>query len=194
MQISDGAADNYFVIKSKGSGRMMLWNPSDGVGDASWTSGNLFRQAPPQPVLMQILAGYEQDELPDFKLTPTVMSSALHDVLLKAGVDNIDVYDAIIASEDGSIRHEGFKAYNLIGVVSATDFAKTVFSPSNPSRAIDASIDSLAIDVKKVTGVLMFRLAENTSVILVHPRVKEALEAANFESIYFMAPGVLLTL
>jgi hypothetical protein len=50
------------------------------------------------------------------------------------------------------------------------------------------------IDPAKTGGALMFRLAENTSTILVHRRVKEALEVAGFESIYFIAPPEYLAL
>jgi hypothetical protein len=190
----DRERDEYFVILTNSNERMLLVGVPLGPSDTSWTMGRRFSGSPTQPVPIESVEGYEEEGLPQFENVPPVMSNAVHEALLKAGVDNIDAYDAVLRSEDNSIEHAGFKAYNLIGLVSATDIRRTAFAPSNPSRAIDASFDSLMIDPAKTGGALMFRLAENTSTILVHRRVKEALEVAGFESIYFIAPPEYLAL
>ncbi|NTV97269.1 MAG: hypothetical protein HGA75_17960 [Thiobacillus sp.] len=194
MPTPDRGQDEYFVLMSHSADRMLLGGVPMGPGGTSWTMGQRFPSSPSQPVPINVVEGYEEEGLPEFENVPPVMSTAVYKALLNAGVDNIDAYDAVLRSKDGSIEHAGFKAYNLIGLISATDFRQTAFSASNPSRSIDAAIDSLVIDPARARGVLMFRLAENTSTILVHRRVKETLEAAGFETIYFMAPPEYMTL
>ena len=112
------------------------------------------------------------------------------EALRSAGVDNIDTYDAALESEDGSVRLPGYKAYNIVGTVTAADVAKSEFSPDNPSRQIDASIRSLVVDETKTKGLLLFRLAESVDTILIHHSVKTVLEARNFRGVLFTPPSL----
>ena len=84
----------------------------------------------------------------------------------------------LIRSADGTVELSGYRAFNLIGLVAATDVPRTRFAPGADSRALDASIDALAIDPARIPGLLMFRLAENTSAIVVYRSIKTAVEAA----------------
>jgi hypothetical protein len=53
------------------------------------------------------------------------------------------------------------------------------------SRQIDASIEQLALDESKLSGVLCFRLAEYTGSVFIHEKVKRFLEKKNFPSVVF---------
>ncbi len=116
------------------------------------------------------------------------MSDEFYKLLCEAGVDNLDVYDAVLRSGDGRAEYKGFKAFNVIGLVRAADLSKTVFRPGS-SDLIDASIDSLAIGPAKAQGLLMFRLAEYVSAVIVHERVKDAIEPLHLPYVQFNDPG-----
>lgn len=93
--------------------------------------------------------------------------------MLAAGVDNIDLYKAIVRREDGSVVSEDYVSYNVIGVVQAADLSRTQFAPENTSRLLDASIEKLAVDPSKAHDLLLFRLAESLGTVVVHERVKK---------------------
>ncbi|NTX66198.1 hypothetical protein HUA74_36625 [Myxococcus sp. CA051A] len=153
-----------------------------------WWAGKPFQRPPSQLIVVGIIPGNEQGELLDYFNTANLMSNAFHAALLEAGVDSLDVYDAVIQSEDGTVVHRGYKVFNVIGLVRAANLAETVFHTPDSSRLIDASIDHLAIDGDKPRGLKLFRLAENVSAVLVHEDVKRVLESKAFPHLRFLEP------
>ena len=184
----------YYVLDSYGDNhkgednRMLLYDiPNPGPLDR-WFSGHKFKNPPKEPVVVTIQKGEEHGDLLPYLDAVNVMSNAFYKALCDAGVDNLDVYDAVLRSEDGTVEYKGFKAYNILGLVRAADLKKTVFNGPPGTRLIDASIDSLAIDPDKAMGILMFRLAENVSAVIVHERVKRFIEPMNFPYVQFTEP------
>jgi hypothetical protein len=184
------ASNTYWVLSAGGNPNAMLLNSLPAPGPwVGWIDGEAFATPPKAPVAVRIKPGYERSDPPVFKEVPQIMTAEFFDALRSAGVDNIDVYDATLESQDGSVRIPGYKAYNIVGVVSATDVGKSEFSPDNPSRQIDASVRSLVLDETKTKGLLLFRLAESVDTILIHNSVKVALEARNFTGVRFTPPS-----
>lgn len=179
--------DKYYVMTAEDPDRMLLYSmPAlpDFLNN-SWTFGKRFTQEPQEPIRVEIQPGFEHKELLPFFDYPPLVNQSFLDALQEAGVDNVVAYDAEIVSEDGSIVHKGYKAINIIGLIKAAGLG-TVFT--GDSRLIDASIDSLEIDSKTTSGALMFRLAESTSAIVVHERVKKVIESRIFKSVVFREP------
>jgi len=183
----------YYVLSSENPKRMLLGSLKDPSFEDSWLFGRRFGAPPATPVIVAIKRGYEKAELLDYFGTPPVISVRMYETLLKAGVDNLDVYDALLASEDDKIQYTGFKAFNVIGLVKAADLQKTAFSADNESRLIDSSIDSLAIDDSKAKGLLLFRLAEYVGAVVVHESIKRAIEAQNMPYVTFREPGEVIS-
>ncbi len=121
------------------------------------------------------------------------MSTGFAEALAQCGVDNLDLYDAVLRSEDGSVEYGGYKAFNLVGIRKAADLEATVFNDPPGTRMVDASIESLAIDPDKAGGVLMFRLAEYVGAVVVHRKVKEFIEARDFPGIVFREPSAFVS-
>ena len=181
-------SSQYYVLGANAERRMLLSPPPDPNDDDTWWAGTKFQRPPDLPVVAEIKKGYEDADLLDFFGPASLLSNALYEALIAAGVDNLEVYDAEIQSEDGKIVHKNYKAFNLIGLVKAADMAKSQFSADVPSRLIDASIQKLEIDGDKARGALMFRLAEYVGAVIVHERVKRAIEAAGVKTVTFTAP------
>lgn len=177
----------YFVMERSNQRGMLLYSLPDPSDDDSWTMGQRFSVEPETPIEIEIITGHEKATLLPYFGTPPLMSNALYELLLGVGVDNLDVYDAVIRSEDGSVEFADYKAFNLIGLVSAAG-PGTKYDTSNASRLIDASIESLSIDAARARGALMFRLAEYAGAVVVHRSVKEAIEAAKIPFIAFREP------
>ncbi len=188
-----GKLPSYYVLDAANAKRMLLGSLEDPSLDDSWLYGAPFQEPPTIPVIVGIISGYEKAELMPYFGTPPVMSNEFYEALLSAGVNNLAVYDAILASEDDKIQYKGFKAFNVIGMVRAADLEKTVFFPDNDSRLLDAGIESLAIDADKAKGLLMFRLAEYAGAVIVHESIKKAIEKRDFPHVVFREPADLIS-
>jgi hypothetical protein len=99
------------------------------------------------------------------------MVLALRDV----GVDNMEVYDTVLVAPHLGKQRTDYKAVNIIGRVSAVDTAKSEFDPSDSTRVIATKFRKLVLDESKANGLLLFRLAEKLSAIIVHEKVKDIL-------------------
>ncbi len=184
----------YYIIAAENPERMLLSylpKPTDNPFKDGWRFGKRFLSAPKEPVVVTIVAGHEKRELMPYYDAEPIMSNSFYQALVDAGVDNMDAYEAVLQSEDGTVEYKGFKAVNIIGVIKATG-EKTQFT--GDSRLIDAGMDGVEIDSGKASGALMFRLAENLSTVIVHERVKRFIESKGFASVVFRDPGETLVL
>lgn len=155
----------------------------------SWMTGVRFDREPPEPIILK-LRGTDEDDwvLGDLWLTPIcVMSKRLHDVLIHAGVDNLDTYAVELHDPENDEVYKDFVAFNLIGKIAAADANKTVFANNSP-KIISADIDSLSIDQTKTQNALMFRLSESVNTILVHEIIVNAIQAAGIDTLTFIEP------
>lgn len=108
--------------------------------------------------------------------------------LRQSGVDNLDLYDAIVEDPDSGTRHQNYKAVNIIGVVAAADMALSEATVHPGGPLVDVDFDRLVIDGARARGALMFRLAESTAAIIVHERLRDRLQAAGYTSLDFIEP------
>lgn len=178
----------YYILECRSNDMMLLYNPPKPSLRDGWYGGRRFQKQPQEPVVVKIQPNNERSELLPYFGTATLMRNDFYQALRETGVDNIDVYEAIIQSKDGDIAYKGYKAFNLIGLIRAADLGRTDFNDPPASRLIDASIKKLEIDLTKTNGLLMFRLAEYVGAVLVHEKVKESIEAKRFPNVRFTLP------
>ena len=184
----------YYVLEAGSDEMMLLYGIPNPSRRDRWWGGQTFLERPAETVVAKIITGHERGVLLPFYNSACLMSDAFHEALLEAGVDNLEVYDAIIRSEDGSVVHKGYKAFNLVGRIRAADRSKTVFRDPPGTTLIDASIEHLEVDGDKARGLKMFRLAENVSAVMVHEDVKRVLESKGFQHLRFTEPTDFFTL
>jgi hypothetical protein len=118
-----------------------------------------------------------------------LMRQDLLDALAAAGVDNLQLFDAVLQDPQAAREHRDFKAVNVVGVASAADMEKSVMLGTSDSTMIDADFDQLVFDEKRPGGLFLFRLAENVSAIVVHEKVKHMIEERNIPGMTFYASG-----
>ncbi len=164
----------------------------------SWISGNKFssdenekpfKRHPEEPIKVSLKS--DRDNVRNhFLLAPIpLMSKQLLNVIGSVGVDNLDSYSVDLYYSNGTIASQGeYFAFNLIGKVSAADLTESKFDENRKERLVNMPFESLAIDELKAQGLLMFRLAENVSAIIVHEKVKEAIEDANLDTVECLKP------
>lgn len=164
-------------------------------GVSSWLRGQPIDAPVPQPLVFTV-APDEDDREPEepgvllemYQDSYVLMTDRLVNALRDAGVDNLQLFDAAIRDPRTGSTATNYKVVNVIGVVAAADLGKSAYTASG-APLIDVSFDSLVIDEKRVGGLLLFRLAESLSAIIVHDRVKQHLLANGFDMLTFRDPA-----
>ncbi len=143
-------------------GGMLLQSIPEPTEGQSWTLDVGFSSPPLQPVTVTICDGYEHESPLPFMNVPPVMSDQLYQALLAAGIQNIDVYEAELVSQDGQVRWPGFKAFNVIGIFE---------------------------NIHLVKDLRLFRLTSFTSEVIIHSSIRKAIEASGISGIRYRKPG-----
>lgn len=146
-------------------------------GIDSWLTGSRFASAPPGAI---VLYWDPEDEegppQPLYKAGVPMMTKRVHEALVQAGVDNLDVYPVEVRSHQSTEINQDYVAFNVIGVIRAADMSKSVYDPSVEPHLIAVGFNGVTIDESRTGGALLFRLAENVGAIVIHDRVKRHLE------------------
>lgn len=173
--------------KDDDGGYYMAKDGIDFEGVKSWALGAKFSQPPPDPIRVELIPveGYTGEPASMFDEYMCLMRKEMVAALLGCGVDNLDVYSAVLFDANRPAKFEYF-AVNIIGLVAAADLRKSEWTNYDGEPRIDTQFDTLVIDRDKARGLMMFRLAEDTAVIVVHERVKRALEAATIPLLRFL--------
>jgi len=125
--------------------------------------------------------------MPMFNPSILVMSDELISALTEAGVDNLDCYEAELFNPSTKTWFTNYKAVNIIGAVAAADLAKSECEIHDGPR-FDVDFDALVLDEAKTHGLLMFRLAECVTGIVVHESVKRAVERQRIAHLDWVPP------
>lgn len=104
------------------------------------------------------------------------------DALHVGGVDNLQLFRAVIHDPDNGKDYLNYKAVNLIGLIRAADMNKSeaTVHPGGPPL-LDVDFDSLVIDESTTYNLKIFRLAESSSAILLHDSLVDHLLKSGFE-------------
>jgi hypothetical protein len=150
-----------------------------------WKRGKRITATVPDPVECEVVTKGEMVSM--FKGAGLLMIDTLVEALRAAGVDNLDVYTAIIRHPNTGETWTNYKAVNIIGIVSCADMAQSN-TPAATGELIDVPFDGLVIDEQRTGGALMFRLAEAIGGIVIHEKVKQRLEDTGFDDLSFEDP------
>lgn len=146
----------------------------------------------PLEIVLKPLDLYSDDhgaEIPEYlKGSIPLLRRDLIDSLVAGGVDNLDLYDAVLINPDDGSRHTDHKAVNIIGAIAAANLALSDATVHPGGAVIDVDFDRLVLDESRTRGELLFRLAESINGILVHERLKKHLQRSGFENLEFLRP------
>jgi hypothetical protein len=130
------------------------------------------------------------DRLKDlFKVDALIMTKKLMQALQTCGVSNIDFYDTIITHPKSGFSTSDYVAGNLLGLAAATDLQKSTVVGGASDGLIDVDFKSVSMRDTISAGLLMFRLAENTSAVIVHSSIRDALVRMGFTQLSFIPPS-----
>lgn len=186
----------YLKLTGRGPDRPCRWMADwPFIDDADFDLGERITAPVPTPLefVLEPLhpsAPEHGPELPAFFDLPVPL---FRDDLLAAvqsgGVDNLQVYEAVIRERDGSQVATNYNAVNVVGLIAAADMARSKATVHPGGPVYDVEFDELVIDPAKAKGALLFRLAEATGSLFVHDRLRRHLLAAGFDELTFIEPG-----
>lgn len=156
-----------------------------------WNTGEKFDEDPKSPIKAHIVSD-EKTTLPEMWLTPLpLMSIRLYDILSNSGVTNFQIFPAELTDRlTGQLITNRYFAFNLLGLISALDLKQAIVVSREPITGLkgDIDIDRMVVDSNRALGADLFRLAEESSVILVSQRLREIIEAAGIDTLTFTRP------
>jgi hypothetical protein len=180
----------YFVMSGEGPTPAALIMEAPDLPSAPWLDGSFLDEEIQEPLIYtldpdypgHLLALYDEEAVP-------LIREDLLAILVDAGIDNLQLFPAVIRDPGSGEEHNQYQAFNVVGVVSAADMSRSELMDTGDSTMVDVDFDRLYIDESRVEGALMFRLAEAVSAIVVHESVKRRIETAGIEGIAFYGPG-----
>jgi hypothetical protein len=185
-------ASDYFVIACP---EPMDWDDSallEGIppppGSMSWRVGQRFATPPVEPIQVSLDPTHSDQLVTFYKVDAVLMPRRMLQALRAVGVDNLDAYSTVIRHPRTGFETRDYVAVNLLGMVSAADIARSQVVGGSSDHRLDTDFDGFAVEPKRALDLLMFRLAENTSAILVHRKVKEYLQREGFTQLRFIPP------
>jgi hypothetical protein len=180
---------NYYVMVANHleGGTMLRKIPM--LPGGPWMAGKRLAIRVPEPLQFGLNPNYPGRLLAMYKGSIPLIRDDLLEILRGAGVDNLETFKAVLNDPIEKKDHHNYKAFNIVGVVSCADPVKSINANVNDHTIVDVNYQNLVIDEKKAGGLLFFRLAESVNAIVVHRKIKEAIEPRNIAGMHFFGPG-----
>lgn len=147
----------------------------------SWISGTRHSKAIPTPIEVELNPDFGTNLLDSYHEYIPIWSDRLVDVLRKAGVDNLDVYDVIIRDPRTGLKASDYKAVNVIGSKDCVDMERSEYDSRSERGAREFS--RLVIDPKKIHSMKLFRLLERPTIVIINEDVKRGIETAQLRGV-----------
>jgi hypothetical protein len=124
---------------------------------------------PDDPGMSEFLAPYMSQCGCDF------FRDDLISALQELGIQNLDTYPVSITDPDNGKTYDNYKAVNIIGAISAADMKRSVYQCGDGVANVHVAFDTLVLKDSLPNGLMMFRLAEYLTTILLHESVRSSL-------------------
>ena len=151
------------------------------LGSQSILGGRIIKQDLLPPLVYEI--DFPNDvELPHFLTGGTVLASQrLINLLRSQGVENFQAFHAELLNPDTGKKWSQYYLFNVIGLIKAANMDKSDYDELMPASPDGINIplvafNKISIDKSKTRDTLMFRLAEDPTVLIVHEKIVDALD------------------
>lgn len=111
-----------------------------------------------------------------------IFSSLMVETLQKAGADNFEAFPATVKNPQTGTEWSNYFAINVIGLLSAINMSKSehdvLMSSSDEGIGIPLlGLHTITLEMPRTHDLLMFRLAESPSVLLIHDLIMNHIDA-----------------
>ncbi|HEY0037257.1 MAG TPA: DUF1629 domain-containing protein [Longimicrobium sp.] len=154
-----------------------------------WKTGRRIDYPVEQPVRYALDPDYPGVMLPMYKANAPLFRDDLLKALEEAGVDNLELFQAVLRDPKTGKAYGEYKAVNVVGLVAAADSGRSEVAEGWEAGLFDTLFETLVVDEAVAGELLLFRLAESVSAIVVHENVKRTVEAAEIPGMTFHPSG-----
>lgn len=154
-----------------------------------WFSGKRFSQSLPKPLEVELDDSYGTGLADIFDTGLLLCANRLVDGFITAGVDNIDVYEAKLVDRKRKETYDNYKAVQIIGRVKIADLSKSEAVDAGGAGHTVVQFKKLVIKEDIPKGLLIFRMYEDATTILVHERVKHVLDQIPLANVSVVPAG-----
>mgnify|MGYP001568874532 CR=1 FL=1 len=144
--------------------------------DFYFDAGSRFDVEVIEPIEFVVDEGIGGDTWPTALLPQPLFRREFLDHLRQLGVSNLDDYAARIVEVSTGREQLEYRAVNIVGTIECADLALSTFNRFDDLY----QFDRLVIDPIRAGGALMFRLAENTEIIVVSKVVAAKIDLSLF--------------
>lgn len=150
--------------------------------DTNFFGGEAFPADFAIPVQFEIDLDSDGRRMPTLFTTPAlIVRREFHELLVGAGVDNLDAYPALIQNTESGEQIQDYVVLNILGNISAADLG------ANPGFELGPGIrvlDEPVLRREAVRDALMFRLAEDPIQIVVAEKIAQKIRAAGLADVH----------
>ena len=133
-----------------------------------------------EPVHIQLGEGSESRT--DFLESPYfIMSNAMREAFEGYGINNIDYFKSTLINPTDGTEHTDFWLGNVLGLVSCVDEENSNYKNAGGRHVLRG----FAVDEKVAQEQALFRLKENSRLILISTNLQEHLQQSGLVGIYF---------
>lgn len=123
----------------------------------------------------------DDEACPHFMSGGTLIVSELFvKVLQSEGINNFQTFPAILINPDTQKKRTGYFLFNVLSLVSTANLEQSSFDMlMDRGDAGDlpiVALEELSLDSKKISGLRLFRLAEDPAMLIVDESIKFALK------------------
>ena len=180
----------YFIMCCDDLTPAALIEDSPSLPSSPWLNGRPVSGEVPNPLVYTLDPDYPGHLQPLYEAESIpLMRDDLLEALHEVGVDNLELFPAVIRDEEKGVDYNNYKAFNIVGLVSCADMDESKLMGTSDSTMIDIDFEALVIDESRTGGALMFRLAEAVNAIVVHEKVRKHIEERGIPGMTFYGPG-----
>jgi hypothetical protein len=151
----------------------------------SWMTGSAIIAPVPEPLEIEIDPDEPGLPLEMYELEALIVSERLLRAIQEIGVDNLQPYRARLIGPESRRVFEGYFLVNVVGAISCADLTLSEYIAPPGRPTISVAFETLVIDEARAGGMLLFRLAESLSTVLVHEKLKLHLDSRGFDMLTF---------
>jgi hypothetical protein len=176
----------YFRLDTRFSLPACLMKPEDNLHETLMSGAPADRADLTLPWPFTMRCDHDPDtHLADYYSSRHLMSARLVEAIRGAGVDNLELFPAVITHKATGKIIDDYLVVNVLGLVSAADLGASKGRPLAAGRYFE----ELVVDPGKARDLLIFRLAESPIEILVHEKLARVITDGGFVDVALEPAG-----
>lgn len=183
----------YYIMSCEGPNPIAPVEVYPDLPGGPWFTGARLGFQVPQPLRFKLSTKRRGNAKAFYGPRVPLIRMDLLAALQEAGVDNLELFDAILEDPVTGAGYTDYKALNVLGLVAAADMTASEWQAGLGRELIGADLidvffEKLVLDPRLTQGLLFFRLAQSANAVVIHEQVKKVVDARGVPGMVFYEP------